>query len=95
MKADGTWDHELKMSPQFFGDLIAGRKKFEIRKDDRGGFHQDQVIFAREFWSGPGWYGRRWILLKITYVLREPEKWGVAPGHAVFGVAVLDHGEFS
>ena len=28
-------EHELKVVPRFFGALAAGRKPFEVRRDDR------------------------------------------------------------
>ena len=28
-------EHELKIYPQYFEDVISGKKKFEIRKNDR------------------------------------------------------------
>lgn len=43
-------DHELKIWPMYYEAVIDGRKKFELRKDDRGGYKVGDTLKLRE-WS--------------------------------------------
>jgi hypothetical protein len=59
--------HRLKVWPPFFDDIIAGRKSFEIRKNDRDFKAGDEWI-ADEYAPGVGLTGRRSSPFTITYV---------------------------
>lgn len=40
--------HELKIWPEFFDAVDSGKKKFDVRKNDRG-FKEGDVLVLREF----------------------------------------------
>ena len=84
MPADGT-THALKSWPENFRAVLSGRKRFEIRKDDRPNpFQPGDVVLLREFdpegaagVDGGGYTGRR-AMFFIGYVERSaalPDGW--------------------
>lgn len=86
--------HELKTWPEFYSELLAGRKTFEMRRDDRG-FRPGDELRLREWeprrdiddgvWrGGAGEYTGREERFRIGYVLRNHE--GIAPGFAVLSL---------
>lgn len=52
----GVW-HELKTWPEFFEEIVTGRKTFEIRLNDRG-FQVGDGLWLREYTVGVGLSGR-------------------------------------
>jgi hypothetical protein len=73
--------HELKCWPEFFEPTLLGIKGFELRRDDRGGFHAGDELLLKE-WNpeieepyGPGEGGKykgytgRELLVKVDYVM--------------------------
>ena len=59
--------HDLKILPPFFEEVIAGRKTFEMRFDDRG-YAVGDIVLLHE-WEHGQYSGRR-VSAKITYILR-------------------------
>lgn len=62
-----TKSHELKVLPEYFTAVKDGRKKFELRKDDRG-FEVGDLLLLRE-WNGIEYSGR-YVNCRVTYVLK-------------------------
>jgi hypothetical protein len=91
-----TTVHDLKVVPPYFEPLEDGRKTFEIRRDDRGGYEVGDVLRLREWQpmagTGPleerGGYSGREITRTVTYVLAGPEArvFGVQAGYAILGL---------
>lgn len=65
-------EHILKTHPQYFNDILSGKKNFELRKDDRG-FQVGDTLKLEEFDpepnKGKGAYLGRSILVVVTYKL--------------------------
>ena len=60
--------HRLKIEPQYFEDVEAGRKTFEIRREDRG-FEIGDTLQLCEFEPMPGLgYTGREVGRTITYI---------------------------
>lgn len=59
--------HELKTWPRFFRDVQAGRKTFEVRKDDPT-FHEGDRLLLRE-WELNGGYTGCALVVRVTYVI--------------------------
>ncbi len=76
-------DHELKVATEFFDALEDGRKPFEVRKDDRGGFKVGQVLWLREVNILLKYTGRS-VYRRITFVLKG---WGVEKGYVCLGLS--------
>lgn len=75
--------HDLKINECFADAIADGRKRFEVRENDRGFQAGDTVVFqvvdgmrlpVRHPINGLEW--------RVTYVLSG---WGIATGHVVFG----------
>ena len=78
--------HTLKIWPAYAEAVADGRKRFEVRRNDRGFNAGDLVRF--ETWEARGLRVRPDPLagrtFRITYV---HSGWGVAEGFVVFGIA--------
>ncbi len=81
--------HELKTWPDPFQALVDGRKTFEIRQDDRGGFRVGDLLKLEEYvpslppGHGVGQYTGRWLIRVITYIARG---WGMPDGMVVMAL---------
>ena len=78
---DGTIKHDLKTLPQYFVDVVAGKKKFELRIDDRD--YQAGDIFCLREWDGE--YTGKCFINSIGYVLRDCPQFGLMDGYCIFG----------
>lgn len=68
----GPVRHRLKTWPEFFKAVADGRKKFELRKDDRG-FEPGDLLELVEFDPERGREtGTPSIICKAGYILRGP-----------------------
>ncbi len=79
--------HDLKCDPEYFAEVAAGRKTFELRRDDRD-YHQGDTIFLREFDRTTQAYTGRQSMWMVGYVLRGSEH--LAPGYCAFSLARLN-----
>lgn len=75
--------HDLKILPDFFDAVQDGRKRFEIRKDDRDYAVGDTVVLRE--WNTYQYTGRVWVG-RITYLtnFNQEDGWtvfGIAPTH--------------
>lgn len=60
--------HELKILPEYFNDVISGKKSFEIRKNDRP-FKVGDLLALNEF---NGNYTGNSCLVYVDYILDNP-----------------------
>lgn len=65
--------HHLKIAPEFYEAIIAGKKKFEIRKNDRG-FKVGDAFVLREFKDHS--YSGKYALGTILYITDYEQKEG-------------------
>lgn len=76
--------HTIKIRTEYYDAVLAGRKKFELRRDDRFFREGDSVIL--EEWNAPEEkYTGRWQQVEISYVLRGCPEYGLMPGFCIFG----------
>jgi len=84
--------HELKIHPERFNDIIAGRKKFELRKNDRD-FKLFQLLKLREWDPKTKKYSGAGCTVRITYIVvgdAETKKmFGLMPGYVAMGITLL------
>lgn len=73
--------HELKALPEYFLEVCAGMKTFEVRKDDRDIQIGDTVVLRE--WTEKDYTGRESRELHITYVLRDKPEYGLAEGYCI------------
>jgi hypothetical protein len=80
--------HELKCWPPYFGDVLAGRKTFELRRNDRD-FKVGDLIDLKEYdhthEDGP--YTGRTCLVEVAYAL---EGYGLEPGYIALGLKAVE-----
>lgn len=57
--------HKLKILPEFFSLVEKGKKRFELRKNDRN-YQEDDIILLQEYFDGE--YTGRQCVVKITNV---------------------------
>lgn len=77
---DGTIKHDLKTLPQYFIDVVSGKKCFELRIDDRD--YQVGDIFCLREWDGE--YTGKYYINSIDYVLRDCPQFRLKEGYCIF-----------
>lgn len=81
--------HDLKTWPAVFAATLAGRKPFEIRRDDRG-YEAGDVLRLREWDPEREQFTGREVWRTVTYVMRladVPGGAGLAEGYCLLGLA--------
>lgn len=76
-------DHYLKILPKYFELLIAGIKKFELRKNDRDYKVGDLIVFME--WDGDDYTGRLTQIMRIRYILKDCPEYGLMDGYCILG----------
>lgn len=76
--------HELKTIQPHFDMVADGRKKFELRKNDRD-FHWNDILILRE-WSPlvEGYMGNE-VVVRVTNVLQNFQ--GIEPGYCILSIS--------
>lgn len=64
--------HELKILPEYFEDIISGKKSFEVRKNDRP-FHVGDLLALNEYDAERKCYTGRSCLVYIDYILNDTD----------------------
>jgi uncharacterized protein YqfB (UPF0267 family) len=62
--------HSLKTWPEFYAEVVSGRKTFEVRKDDRG-FEVGDCLVLQEFNPETQQYTLEMKAFTVTYILRD------------------------
>ena len=81
--------HELKTWPQYFAAVRSGKKRFEIRRNDRE-FAVGDVLVLREFDPEQDVYTGQVEERQITFLLSE-EDYGVIHGFVAIGFGEVIH----
>jgi len=84
--------HELKTWPQYFAAVRSGKKRFEIRRNDRD-FSVGDILVLREFDPDSDVYTGQVEERQITFLLSE-EDYGVIHGFVAIGFGeVMPHAD--
>lgn len=78
-------EHELKIYPTYFEDVISGKKKFEIRKNDRK-FRVGDILILKE-WDNIKYSGRE-ARAEVIYLI-DDKFVGIQPGYVVMGIRLI------
>lgn len=78
-------EHELKIYPKYFEDIISGKKKFEIRKNDRK-FRVGDILILKE-WDNIKYSGRE-ARAEVIYLIDDKFA-GIQPGYVVMGIELI------
>lgn len=76
--------HHLKCEPQYFAEVLAGRKPFEVRYDDRN-YNIGDTLVLMEYSVSEGATGRE-VRRLVSYLLRDFE--GLRRNWVAMGLAV-------
>lgn len=63
--------HALKQLPEYFADVLSGKKSFEVRKNDRP-YKEGDLLALNEYDPKNGYTGRS-CLVYIDYILNDSE----------------------
>ena len=66
------YDHELKLQPPHFQDMLERRKLADLRREDDRRFEVGQRLLFRE-WIPEDGYTDRAFSAKVTHILRDTE----------------------
>ena len=75
--------HELKIKPEYFQAVWEGKKKAELRKDDRD-YNVGDVLILYE-WNGEEYTGSA-IAVRVTHILRDCAEYGLADGYCILSI---------
>ena len=78
-------EHELNIYPQYFEDVISGKKKFEIRKNDRK-YRVGDILILKE-WDNIKYSGRE-ARAEVIYLI-DDKFVGIQPGYVVMGISLI------
>lgn len=84
--------HELKTWPEFFEQIVSGKKTFELRNDDRN-FVVGDVLCLQEYDPTTKQYTGRETVRSVSHILRHrPDAgcaatFGLMPGYVVLSLA--------
>lgn len=77
---------DLKILPEYFQDILYHQKRFELRKDDKD-YKVNDIIRLREIENNE--FTSNEIYVRIIYILRNVEKFGLDKDFCIFGFEVL------
>lgn len=78
--------HELKILPEYFEAVTSGRKRFEIRKNDRD-YKVGDLLYLRE-WNADEFTGNSYKA-EVTYITDYAQK----DGSVVLGIRGVEDAE--
>lgn len=81
--------HELRTWPDQYAAVVEGRKTHEVRRDDRD-FRTGDRLWLQEYVPTAQRYTGSGCLVEVTYVTRPGDYAGVAEGHCVMTVRLVD-----
>lgn len=73
--------HDLKILTQYYDDVMMGRKRFELRRNDRD--YQVGDLFVLREWTGEEYTGR-YFIQSISYILKDCSQYGLQDGFCIF-----------
>ncbi|MDK1020213.1 MAG: ASCH/PUA domain-containing protein [Candidatus Hydrogenedentes bacterium] len=77
--------HDLKIWPEHYDVVVDGRKRFELRRDDRD-FQVGDTLMLREWCLETETYTGRSVLVRVAFVLREAEPFGLMEGFCAISI---------
>ncbi len=78
--------HNLKIAPTYFQDVVSGKKKFEVRENDRG-FLLGDILRLKEYDLENKRYTGQEVIVEIIYLLENFD--GLKENYVVLGISDL------
>ena len=76
-------NHDLKCEAEYYDKVASGEKTFEIRFNDRNFKVGDTITLHR---SMSGVYAGQSLIVEITYILKDAEKYGLKEGFVILSI---------
>lgn len=76
--------HKLKTWPDYFQAIWEGRKRCEVRKNDRN-FQQGDILLLEEYDQVKGQYSGRFIRVHVTHLIHGGQL-GIQPGYCLMSI---------
>lgn len=76
--------HNLKIAPTYFQDVVSGKKKFEVRENDRG-FLLGDILRLKEYDLENKRYTGQEVIVEIIYLLENFD--GLKENYVVLGIS--------
>lgn len=76
--------HYLKIKPEYYKDVEAGLKTFELRKNDRN-FQVGDILMLIKL-DGEGNETDQVCRVKVSYILKDCPQYGLKDGYAILGI---------
>ena len=76
--------HNLKITPEYFQDVVSGKKKFEVRENDRG-FLLGDILHLKEYDLENKRYTGQKVIVEIIYLLENFD--GLKENYVVLGIS--------
>ena len=91
--------HELKVDPDVFSELVTGRKTFELRYNDRN-FKVGDTLRLRETRHSAAemkkgaqlLYTGYWLRYEVTHAIYAPN-WGLQDGWVAMSIKMISDGQ--
>lgn len=80
--------HDLKCHPHFFAAIVAGKKTFEIRRNDRD-YRVGDTMTLKEFDPSYGNTGAKAGPFEIVYLMTAEDFPAILPGFVIMGLGGL------
>lgn len=77
-------NHELKILPMYFNEVLYGVKNFELRKNDRD-YKVGDILILKEFNKKENMFTGREIRKSVNYILYGP-CYGLKEGYCILGL---------
>lgn len=78
--------HALKIYPEYFDLIRKGKKRFELRKNDRD-FHVEDFLALNE-WDGERYTGRS-IMVKVIYMMNPNDVMTCQGDYALMSITII------
>jgi len=86
IKKEEQQTHKLKTLPQYFEEVAANRKPWELRKNDRN-FKVHDILILQEYIPEEG-YTNRELRVKVIYIFKGG-RYGLAEDYCIMSVKKL------
>lgn len=75
--------HELKILPEYYEEVKAGNKNFELRRNDRDFMENDTIRLKA--WNGEKYLDKAPLERTIRYILQDCPEYGLMEGYCILG----------
>ena len=82
--------HSIKCVNPFFEDVLAGKKTFEVRKNDRR-YKVGDLLLLHEYNPEREIYMKRRCLVEVTYMIKGSSLYGIRIGYAILGIRNFEY----